>query len=116
MVLCLMKLRILSSNALPQMHADVKICICKEITYSQSNRNVSVHPTPLTTKNTKDTKDTRSFFEGRKGHARSKVPLEGVTEFKDIYPSECPHCGGDEFILDSKKSSCVLRFLRALRG
>ena len=40
------------------------------------------------------------FFEGRKGHARSKVPLEGVTEFKDIHPSECPHCGGDEFILD----------------
>jgi len=38
--------------------------------------------------------------KGHKGHARQIVSLENVTAFKDIHPSECPHCGGDEFLLD----------------
>ena len=38
--------------------------------------------------------------EGHKGHARSTVPPEDVAEFKDVHPTECPHCGGNKFIPD----------------
>ena len=38
--------------------------------------------------------------KGHKGHSRGTVSPQEVTEFRDIHPSECPQCGGDEFILD----------------
>ena len=37
--------------------------------------------------------------EGHEGYTRSLVPPEEVTEFRDIHPLECPHCGGVDFIL-----------------
>jgi transposase len=38
--------------------------------------------------------------KGHQGHTRHTASSEKITEFKDIHPSECPHCGGDEFFLD----------------
>jgi transposase len=38
--------------------------------------------------------------EGHEGYTRSTVPPEEVTEFREIHPLECPHCGGVEFIPD----------------
>ena len=39
--------------------------------------------------------------KGHKGQARNTVPSEAVTEFRDIHPTECPQCGGNEFAPDS---------------
>jgi len=38
--------------------------------------------------------------KGHEGHTRGTVPSEEVTEFRNIHPSKCPQCGGNEFILD----------------
>jgi len=35
--------------------------------------------------------------EGHEGHIRAMVSPEEVTEFRDIVPDACPHCGGKEF-------------------
>ena len=34
---------------------------------------------------------------GHKGCAREMVPPENVTEFKDVLPTDCPHCGEGRF-------------------
>lgn len=34
---------------------------------------------------------------GHKGTSRAKVSLDKVTEFRDIRPDECPHCGEKKF-------------------
>lgn len=38
--------------------------------------------------------------KGHQGHARQTVSPVDVTEFKDVHPSECPHCGKNKFLLD----------------
>ena len=38
--------------------------------------------------------------EGHEGYTRSFVPPDEVTEFREIHPLECPHCGGVDFIPD----------------
>jgi len=35
--------------------------------------------------------------QGHKGSSRGMVSPENVTEFKDVLPVECPHCGGNDF-------------------
>ncbi len=37
--------------------------LCSVVKVNKRLNKVSVHPTPLTTKNTKETKDTRSFLK-----------------------------------------------------
>lgn len=35
--------------------------------------------------------------KGHQGHTRAIVPPEEVSEFKEVHPLLCPHCGGNEF-------------------
>ena len=35
--------------------------------------------------------------KGHKGTSRVMVKPDEVTEFKDVHPNECPHCGGKNF-------------------
>lgn len=34
---------------------------------------------------------------GHKGHQRELVPLNGVAEFHEVFPEQCPHCGCSSF-------------------
>ena len=36
--------------------------------------------------------------KGHQGHTRATVPSEKVSEFREVHPSSCPHCGGNEFV------------------
>ena len=69
-----------------------------------SSRNSSKAPSQDPYRKRKAKKDPsgkkQGAQEGHKGHAREVVPLEQVTELRDIYPSECPRCGGNEFAHD----------------
>jgi len=66
-----------------------------------SSRSSSQDPYRKRRNNRKPSEKKQGAQKGHKGHTRQMAPLEKITEFKDILPDECPHCGGKEFSEDS---------------
>jgi len=65
-----------------------------------SSKSPSQDPNRSRKGKTKPSGKKQGAQKGHKGHARESVSPENITEFKDIHPSECSHCGGNEFLPD----------------
>lgn len=65
-----------------------------------SSKSPSQDPNRSRKSKKKSSEKKQGAQQGHKGHARETVSSDNITEFKDIHPSECPHCGGNEFFLD----------------
>ena len=65
-----------------------------------SSKSSSQDPYRKRNGNRKPSDKKQGAQKGHKGHTREMVSPEEVSEFKDILPDECPHCGGREFSED----------------